>query len=213
MIRSIRPYFLGLAILALGVAVSSCSSTRFGSISTSNPQSVESVNPVASSTVQSQALPPIGASDGTITTAQSDFPPADIGTSDPAMTDQTQTASADGSFVSLDDVGANSTLTADGRDLGSPLTTAKLLGAWDVIAGADRCRLNLTQTTKAGTNRYRASTPGCAIAPLARVASWQLTGTQIQLFDDNGAIIGSLLLSGNRFLGTLAGGIAVSMAG
>ncbi|MBU1173936.1 MAG: protease inhibitor Inh/omp19 family protein, partial [Alphaproteobacteria bacterium] len=133
---------------------------------------------------------------------------------DPALgTTIGQTASADGSFVSLDDMGTGTSTTPGGRDLSTPLTATKLLGAWDVIAGADRCRLNLTQTIKTGTKRYRASTPGCAIAPLARVASWQLAGTQVQLYDDAGAIIGSLLLSGNRFLGTLSGGIAVSMAG
>ncbi len=214
MIRSMRPQHYALAALVLGVMLSGCSSTRFGGVGASRPQAVDSVNPVASSSVQSQALPPIGASDGTITTAQSDLlTDPNLPPGDPALVGDTQMASADGSFVSLDDVGAGSTLTADGRDLSSPLTTSKLLGAWNVVAGGDRCRLNLTQTTKTGTNRYRASTPGCVIGPLARVSSWQLAGTQIQLYDDNGAIIGSLLLSGNRFLGTLAGGIAVSMAG
>ena len=214
MIRSMRPHNYALVALVLGVALSGCSSTRFGGMNSSRPQAVSSVNPVASSSVQSQTLPPIGAADGTITTAQSgvltdpNLPPGD-----PGMVGATQTANADGSFVSLDDVSAGSTLSADGRDLSSPLTASKLLGAWNVVAGADRCRLNLTQTIKTGTKRYRASTPGCAIAPLARVSSWQLAGTQVQLYDDAGAIIGSLLLSGNRFLGTLAGGIAVSMAG
>lgn len=214
MIRSMRPHHFMLAALVLGVALSGCSSTRFGGTSASRPQEVGSVNPVASSSVQSQTLPPIGAADGTLTTAQSGLlTDPNLPSGDPGMVDTTRTANADGSFVSLDDVGAGSTLTADGRDLSSPLTASKLLGAWNVVAGADRCRLNLTQTIKTGTQRYRASTPGCAIAPLARVSSWQLAGTQIQLYDDNGAIIGSLLLSGNRFLGTLSGGIAVSMAG
>jgi hypothetical protein len=210
MIRSTRPYGLALAVLATAAILSACSSARFGGIGTTSPRTVESVNPVASSTVESQTLPPIGAADGSITTAETDDTFLD--SSDPALA--TTVASADGSFVSLDDVSDQASITTPGgRDLSSPLTVTKLLGAWDVIAGADRCRLNLTQTAKAGTNRYRASTPGCAIAPLARVATWRLAGTQIQLYDDNGAIIGSLLLSGNRFLGTLAGGIAVSMAG
>ena len=214
MFRSIRPSVYVLAALVLGLALSACSTSRFGGLGSSRPQAVGNVNPVASSSVESQALPPIGATDGTITTAQgSGLPDPGLNPGDPAFGTQTQTASADGSFVSLDDVGGGSTLSAGGRDLSSPLTAAKLLGAWDLVAGADRCRLNLTQTIKTGTKRYRASTPGCAIAPLARVSSWQLAGTQIQLYDDAGAIIGSLLLSGNRFLGTLSGGIAVSMAG
>lgn len=213
MIKPIGPLPVVLAALALGVTLSACSSTRFGG-ARAYPQTVNSVNPVTSSTVQSQSLPPIGAADGSITTvpgATADGGVLPNNTGDPALANQT--ANADGSFVSLNDVNADTTLTPGGRDLSSPLTVTKLLGAWDVIAGANRCRLNLTQTTKTGTSRYRASTPGCAIAPLARVASWQLAGTQLQLYDDSGAIIGSLLLSDNRFLGTLAGGIAVSMAG
>ena len=193
--------------------MSACSSSRFGGVGTSQPRVVDSVNPVASSTVESQTLPPIGAADGSITTTDTVYGNAiDPETGDPALVAST-TVTGDGSFVSLDDVSGDSTLTPGGRDLSSPLTATKLLGVWDVIAGADRCRLNLTQTIKTGTKRYRASTPACAITPLAGVASWQLAGTQVQLYDDSGAIIGSLLLSGNRFLGTLAGGIAVSMAG
>ena len=209
---SIRPTHLALAAVTLAVALGGCSSSRFGSgVGTSQPRTVNTVTPVASSTVQSQSLPPIGAADGSITTTDSGFYGS---TGDPALTGTTtQTANADGSFVSLDDVGAGSSMTSSGRDLSTPLTATKLLGAWDVIAGGESCRLNLTQTIKTGTKRYRASTPGCAIAPLARVASWQLAGTQVQLYDESGAIIGSLLLSGNRFLGTLSGGVAVSMAG
>ena len=212
MIASIRPLHLALGAAVLATVLTGCSSSRFGGLGTSRPQNVDSVNPVASSSVQSQSLPPIGAADGSITTAQAD--PLTT-TGDPGLVnpDGTMVASTDGSFVSLDDVSGNSTITPGGRDISLPLTVTKLLGAWDVIAGADRCRLNLTQTTKTGTSRYRASTPGCAIAPLAQVSSWQLAGTQIQLYDDSGAIVGSLLLSGNRFLGTLSGGIAVSMAG
>jgi hypothetical protein len=82
-----------------------------------------------------------------------------------------------------------------------------------MISGADQCRLNLTQTSKAGTARYRASTPGCQMQILASVASWQLAGSQVQLFNEEGNLIGALLLSGNRFIGTLAGGQSVSMAG
>ena len=212
MIVSMRPIVLALAALGIAAVLSSCTSSRFGGVGRSTPRAVDNVNPVASSTVQSQALPPIGAADGSITTTDTVYGNAiDPNTGDPALV--ASTASADGSFVSLDDVNSESTLTPGGRDLSSPLTATKLLGAWDVIAGADRCRLNLTQTVKTGTKRYRASTPGCAITPLAGVASWQLAGTQVQLYDESGAIIGSLLLSGNRFLGTLAGGIAVSMAG
>ena len=45
------------------------------------------------------------------------------------------------------------------------------------------------------------------------MASWQLVGSQVQLFDEAGDIIASLILSGNRFIGTLAGGQGISMVG
>lgn len=122
-----------------------------------------------------------------------------------------QTASADGSFVTLDSVG--SVPAAPGRDLSGGLTIEKLLGGWTIVSGAEQCKLNLTYTAKTGTDRYRASTPGCALQGLNVVASWQLTGSQVQLFDENGDIIAALILSGNRFIGTLAGGQGISMVG
>lgn len=123
----------------------------------------------------------------------------------------TQTAANNGSFVTL---GAPGALPAtSGRDLTGGLTIEKLLGGWTIVSGAEQCKLNLTYTAKAGTSRYRASTPGCAIAGLMVVSSWQLVGTQVQLFDENNDIIASLILSGNRFIGTLAGGQGISMVG
>ncbi len=123
----------------------------------------------------------------------------------------TTTAANDGSFVTL---GAPGALPATpGRDLTGGLTIEKLLGGWTIVSGAEQCKLNLTYTAKAGTSRYRASTPGCALPGLSVVSSWQLVGTQVQLFDENNDIIASLILSGNRFIGTLAGGQGISMVG
>ena len=122
-----------------------------------------------------------------------------------------QMATVDSTFVTLDAMG--SVPDAPGRDLSSGLSIDKLLGGWTVVAGAEQCKLNLTYTTKSGTNRYRASTPGCQLPGLRVVSSWQLVGSQVQLFDENGDIIASLILSGNRFIGTLAGGQGISMVG
>jgi hypothetical protein len=130
---------------------------------------------------------------------------------DPANPAPLQTASADGSFVTLDSVGT--VPTAPGRDLSGGLTIEKLLGGWTIVSGADQCKLNLTYTAKNGTDRYRASTPGCVLQGLKVVASWQLAGSQVQLYDENGDIVAALILSGNRFIGTLAGGQGISMVG
>ena len=129
-----------------------------------------------------------------------------LGSTDPVLT-----ASTNDSFVTLDSVGA--VPNAPGRDLSGGLTIEKLLGGWTIVSGAEQCKLNLTYTSKAGTSRYRASTPGCQLQGLRVVASWQLAGSQVQLFDENGDMIAALILSGNRFIGTLAGGQGISMVG
>ncbi len=120
-------------------------------------------------------------------------------------------AGADGSFVVIDSTGTPTNVQP--RDLGGSLTVQNMLGVWTVISGADTCRVNLTQTIKQGTDRNRASAPNCSISVLASLASWKLVGSQVQFFNDSGQIIGTMLRSGNRFIGTLAGGQGISMAG
>jgi Protease inhibitor Inh len=202
-----------LSVLALAGCSSVSQSQRFDS-----GAAPEQLTPIESSTVASSALPPIG-QDGNVQVAATPGQPQPLqpGQINPNLTGQPQldtpttTASTDGSFVTLDSVGA--VPNVPGRDLSGGLTEAKLLGGWTVVSGATQCRLNLTQTTKTGTSRYRASTPGCQLPQLAQVSSWQLAGTQVQLFDDSGTMIAALILSGQRFIGTLSGGQGISMVG
>ena len=199
----------GVAIAAIAAMLAGCASSSFGT--RRNQSQPANLPPVQSSSVQSSTLPPLQGEDGVVTTAENEFDPgvSVLGSGDPALVGQT--ASADGSFVSLDDVGGGT--TPGGRDLSGGLTPGKLLGVWTVSADLQTCRLNLTQTTKTGTNRYRASTPNCTVPVLSLVSSWQLTGSQVQLFDESGAIVGAFQLSGNRFIGTLSGGISATMEG
>jgi hypothetical protein len=213
------------AIGAAALLMSACSS---GGITTRNVAVAEQVQPLPSSEVASANLPAIGESgvvspnqmpNGTMTTAEIGTPVGggEVTTGQQsvlggaATVDTLETASADGSFVTLDAVGA--VPEAPGRDLSGGLTIEKLLGGWTIVSGAEQCKLNLTYTSKAGTSRYRASTPGCQLSGLKVVASWQLAGSQVQLFDENGDMIAALILSGNRFIGTLAGGQGISMVG
>jgi len=173
------------------------------------------VAPVQDSAVSSDSLPPIGANANTqVADAPPDQAKLPSDTGDPGLT-ASNTPSGNtqgqGSFVSLNDVGQ--VPNSPGRDLTGGLTVEKLLGGWTVVSGATQCRLNLTYTAKTGTSRYRASSPGCQLPALASVSSWQLSGTQVQLFNDSNAIVGTLLLSGTRFIGTLSGGQAISMVG
>ncbi len=210
---------VSIAVLAaVAIALGGCASSgiRTANIAT------ESITPIQNTPVASSNLPAIG-EDGQVQTADIGTPgqptdleqPAALDPALPPAVDQlgqpVQVASTDDSFVTLDAVGA--VPNTPGRDLSGGLTIEKLLGGWTIVSGAEQCKLNLTYTAKTGTSRYRASTPGCGLAGLKVVASWQLVGTQVQLFDEAGDIIASLILSGNRFIGTLAGGQGISMVG
>jgi hypothetical protein len=216
----------GLALTLSGCASSSMSSST---------AYAENITPIQNTPVASSNLPAIGA-DGQVasTTLVAPGQPTDLNappalnpslqasatpgtlTPQPGVTDQfgnpltvASAAPADGSFVSLDSVGT--VPQTQGRDLTGGLSYEKLLGGWTIVAGAEQCRLNLTYTAKTGTSRYRASTPGCGLTGLKVVASWALAGTQVQLYDENGDIVANLLLSGDKFIGTLAGGTGISM--
>lgn len=215
------------AIAALATILAGCSSTS------TNPNSVRLPSPqpvgsVQNSQVATTNLPSIGQDANGQRLQTSQVAPSltgqpvlggrqdtmtmsgGAGMGDPANPAPLQTAS-NGGFVTLDSVG--SVPAAPGRDLTGGLTIEKLLGGWTIVSGAEQCKLNLTYTAKTGTSRYRASTPGCTLRGLNVVASWQLTGTQVQLYDENGDMVAALILSGNRFIGTLAGGQGISMVG
>lgn len=224
MVLGIRLSVSAAAIALVALTLSGCMSSRVATRSVAQPEQVQAL---PSSQVASNDLPSIGSTAGTpngqlpngqLTTGQIGAPAQPL---NPALTgqpvlggnqpDTIQTASTDGSFVTLDSVG--SVPNAPGRDLTGGLTIEKLLGGWTIVSGANQCRLNLTYTSKSGTSRYRASSPGCNLPGLDVVASWQLAGSQVQLFDEAGDMVAALILSGNRFIGTLAGGQGISMVG
>ena len=154
-----------------------------------------------------QALPPIGPNgevQGPSALDQNGMTAAQPGTDG-----QTQVANTDGSIDTVPPVGALP--NSSGRDLSGGLTVEKLLGRWTVVSGQNQCPLNLTQTAKG--SHYRASAPACTLKGLTQVASWTLAGSQVQLFDESGNLIAALILSGNRFIGTLSGGTGISMVG
>ena len=187
---------LGLT-LSVAMLLSACASTN---VQVANAGS-EQLGAVQSGNVSTTALPPIGPN-GEVQGPNS-LPPAN-------STTQVATTGTPTTTTGLPPVGApNST----GRDLSGGLTVDKLLGRWTVVSGAEQCAVNLTQTQKTGTSRYRASAPACSLKGLSGVSSWTVAGSQVQLFDDSGNIIAALILSGNRFIGTLSGGQGISMVG
>jgi hypothetical protein len=199
------------AMLTLAGCASSGVTT--GSIAAAEP----TITPIQDTPVQTTNLPAVGP-DGAIRVADG----GDAMLGQPVPLDPTAQGSgapgqpmaladANASFVSLDSVG--DIPTTPGRDLSGGLSIEKLLGGWTIVSGAVQCKLNLTYTAKSGTDRYRASSPNCDLTNLSVVASWQLVGNQVQLYDEGGSIIASLILSGNRFIGTLSGGQGISMVG
>jgi hypothetical protein len=217
---------VGFALALSGCASSGVTSTAYA----------ENITPIQNTPVASSNLPAIGANGQMVASTTPGAlgvngqptnlaaPPAlnpslqapGALTPQPGVTDQygnpltIANANTNSNFVTLDSVG--SVPSTPGRDFSTGLTIEKLLGGWTIVAGSSQCKLNLTYTAKSGTSRYRASTPGCSLQGLNVVASWQLAGTQVQLFDENGDIVANLLLSGgNRFIGTLAGGTGISM--
>lgn len=196
----------GLPALGLAVALllSGCASTN---VAVNNMGQTEQLAPVQTGSVSTSALPPIGPN-GEVQQGVPPLTPTDPTAVDPLSADVQPGVTAD-----LTTAAADPGFSSTGRDLSGGLTVEKLLGRWTVVSGADQCQLNLTQTAKTGTGRYRASAPACGLKGLSVVASWTLAGSQVQLFDENGDLVAALILSGNRFVGTLAGGTGLSMVG
>jgi len=192
----------GLPLLAVAaiLLLAGCASTN---VAVSNAGQAEQLGAVQTGSVSTTALPPIGPN-GEVQQGVGGPPP--LASTDPLVADTQPGVS--GGLTS-----AGGDFNATGRDLTGGLTVEKLLGRWTVVSGAEQCQLNLTQTAKTGTGRYRANAPACGLKGLSVVASWTLAGSQVQLFDENGDLVAALILSGNRFVGTLAGGTGVSMVG
>lgn len=187
---------VGLAALALLAAACSPSS-RTNTANLNVVGQPQQLQPVQNSTVQQNTLPAIGAT-GT---------PAPGLSGQPVLGGQTTTTAA----ATTTTTGTNSSITT----LGAPLSTGVSSGpegAWNVVAAGQTCRLNLPLTAKTGTNYYRASAPGCTVPQIASVTGWQQVGSQLQLYDENGNIAAFLAPSGGRYIGTMGGGQAVSMA-
>ncbi|MBJ3783224.1 AprI/Inh family metalloprotease inhibitor [Devosia sediminis] len=190
-------------LVAVAFVVAACSPSSRTNTANLNVvgQSPQQLQPVQNSTVQQTTLPAIGAT-GT---------PAPGLAGQPVLGGQTTSTTTTVATAPTPGVGTNSSITS----VGAPLTTGVSTGpegAWNVVAAGQTCRLNLPLTAKTGTNYYRASAPGCTLPQIASVTGWQQVGSQLQLYDENGNIAAFLAPSGGRYIGTMGGGQAVSMA-
>ncbi|MEO9298104.1 AprI/Inh family metalloprotease inhibitor [Devosia alba] len=186
-------------VAAIALLIAGCSSTGSNTANLNTIGAPAQLQPVQNSVVQQGTLPAIGAT-GTPAPGLSGQPTLGGVAANPQLA--TATTGTPSSIVSLDPLAQpNAGAMTSGPE-----------GVWNVVAGAQQCRLNLPMTAKTGTSYYRASAPGCAIAALASVSGWQQVGSQLQLYDENGNIAAFLAPSAGRYIGTMSGGQAISMA-
>lgn len=201
---------LSIAGLVMALTVAGCASTASNTANLNTIGAPQQLQPVQGSTVAQGSLPAIGAAGtpapglsgqpvlGGVPAPQPGFGQPGAGAL-PPVGGSTQTAAANGSFVTLDP------LAQPGAASSGPE------GVWTVASGASQCRVNLTLTPRDGTTRNRASAPGCTLPGLNNVGSWQQIGNQVQVFDENNNIVAAMANSGGRYIGTLAGGQPISM--
>ena len=196
-----RGTFSAVGVAAVAVVLAACQSTGSNTANLNTIGQPQQLQPVQNSTVQQGTLPAIGAT-GTPAPGLSGQPVLGGVPAGSTTTVATATPGASPSIVSLDPLAQP---VAGGMSAGPE-------GVWNVVAGAATCRINLPMTAKTGTSYYRASAPGCTVPQIASVTGWQQVGSQLQLYDENGNIAAFLAPSGGRYIGTMGGGQAVSMA-
>ncbi|MCV3211740.1 AprI/Inh family metalloprotease inhibitor [Mesorhizobium sp. YC-39] len=174
----------GLVAVSLAALVASgCSTSRFSSMDDQQPAPLEAAP--AGKVTQNQLPPP--ASPGTADPSK--FPTA------PQTAPNTQVAS----------------LPPDGTaPAGAPdLTAASVAGVWNASVSGQSCKV-ATPQTKFGSG-YRAGPLHCP-APIDGIKSWNVSGKQLTLYDDNGGTLARLYSSGGeKFDGQTSNGLPISL--
>ena len=88
------------------------------------------------------------------------------------------------------------------------LTAASVAGVWTVNVGGQSCKV-ATPQTKFGQG-YRAGPLRCP-APVDGVKSWNVSGKQLTLYDQDGGTLARLYSSGGRFDGQTSNGLPISL--
>ena len=176
----------GLVAAALiSLALAGCQSERFSRLDTRQP-----------APAPLQAAPA-----GTVTAGQLP-PPVQPGTTDPSQFPAAPVA--------------DGTMPADGTQVASAppnapdVTAGSVAGVWNASISGQSCRV-ATPQTKFGQG-YRAGPLRCP-APLDGVKSWNVEGSQLALYDQNGSVLARLYSSGgSRFDGQTTTGQPVSLS-
>lgn len=200
----------GLA--AVAILVAACSPTsRTNTANLNVVGTAPQATAVPNSTVQTGAIPPLGGATGAPAPGLSGNPVLGGAPAQTATTPSLPPIGSSTQLASTTTIGTGSSITSVGAPMSTGVSSGPE-GAWNVVAGSATCRLNLPLTAKTGTNYYRASAPGCTVPQIASVTGWQQVGSQLQLYDENGNIAAFMAPSSGRYIGTISGGQAVSMA-
>lgn len=177
-----------LATTFIALALAGCQSERFSRLDSSGPAPAP-LSPAPAGTVTSGQLPPPGQPG---VTDPSQFPAA------PGA--QPGQLPSDGTQIAAVDPGANA----------PEITTGSVAGVWNASVSGQSCRI-ATPQTRFGQG-YRAGPLRCP-APLDGVKSWNVSGSQLALYNDNGEVLARLYSSGGeRFDGQTSTGVPVSLS-
>ncbi len=181
----------GVCLVSAAIAVSGCTSSRFGTFDT-RPAPAP-IMPAPSGTVTSGQLPP-PVQPGMTPDAQGNFPAAP-GTENQTFMDPN--APSDGSSI-------QSVATA------APVTREAMVGAWKVTTGGSSCQMFMALTK--WTGGFRAASRGCP-GDAANVAAWDVKGQEVVLSDSGGNKVATLFSSGNgSFNGQTTSGAAITLS-
>ncbi|TPL03286.1 hypothetical protein FJ938_18300 [Mesorhizobium sp. B2-4-14] len=126
-------------------------------------------------------------------------PPASPGTTDPS---QFPTAPQNTQVASLPPDGSAPAGAAD-------LNAASVAGVWNASVSGQSCKI-ATPQTKFGAG-FRAGPLHCP-APIDGIKSWNVTGKQLTLYDENGGSLARLYSSGgSKFDGQTSNGQPISL--
>lgn len=152
------------------------------------------------SSMDEQQPAPLQAAPAGKVTANQLPPPAAPGTTDPS---QFPTApQVNTQVASLPPDGSAPTGAAD-------LTAASVAGVWNASVSGQSCKI-ATPQTKFGAG-FRAGPLHCP-APIDGIKSWNVSGKQLTLYDDNGGTLARLYSSGgSKFDGQTSSGQPISL--
>lgn len=176
-----------VATTFLALALAGCQSERFSRLDTSGPSPAPLPAAPAGTVTMGQLPPPV--QPGTTDPSQFPAPPGSEG------------LPGDGTQMAAVDPGAAS---------GPEVTTGAVAGVWNASVSGQSCRI-ATPQTRFGQG-YRAGPLRCP-APLDGVRSWNVSGSQLALYDDNGDVLARLQSAGGeRFDGQTSTGIPISLS-